>query len=511
MLKLSALTQMETDRVSFDWTEEQKSSKKRFTVDDIIAYDETGFYALKQERSGLMSRSTLMVEKFDNDMNFVNSQEIEFEYEGKSKSFEFFIHMDDIIYVGTSFYNAKKKTNYLFIQSLNLETLTLNDDIEQIAEITSENSSKRNTGYFSHLTSRDKSKFMVYYSLPKEKKSARKYGAHVYTRDLEEVWSSEYSMPELNDGFMSLAHKLDNKGDFYILGSTTNSEDEAVYRLLCYTDEGKKVEEVDLSADEYYLTDIKLTIDDDLNIICGGFYKDFEASGITGSFYMKIDGKSKELETFNTEPFTRDFIVQNFSAKQLKKTAKKEKRGKAPILFRYYLDDIILKKNGGAVLIGEQYYVRVTTSTDANGNTTTTYTYYYNTIIVISIDAEGEIEWTEKIEKRQVSKNDGGFWSSYALAVVGSNLHFVFNDHPENLFYKGDGPPKNFTRGKHAIVSMVTMNSDGEQVREKLFAKEDAEVLTRPKVCEQVSADQMVLFGQKGKKYKFAMMTFEEE
>ena len=106
---------------------------------------------------------------------------------------------------------------------------------------------------------------------------------------------------------------------------------------------------------------------------------------------------------------------------------------------------------------------------------------------------------------------DGGFYSSYALTEFDDKLYFIFNDNPKNLFYKGEGKIYNFNKGKkESLVVLVELNMDGEQTREALFSMKAAEVIIRPKVCEQISKNQMILFGQKKKIQRFAKVTFEK-
>ena len=126
---------------------------------------------------------------------------------------------------------------------------------------------------------------------------------------------------------------------------------------------------------------------------------------------------------------------------------------------------------------------------------------------MVNISAEGEILWTEKIPKRQVSSNDGGFYSSYLLGIIEDKLYFVFNDNPKNLFYKGEGKVYKFTRNESLVV-VVELNSDGKQSREALFSTREANVIIRPKVCEQINSNEIILFGQKKKKQRFAIVSF---
>ena len=54
------------------------------------------------------------------------------------------------------------------------------------------------------------------------------------------------------------------------------------------------------------------------------------------------------------------------------------------------------------------------------------------------------------------------------------------------------------------------MDADGDQKREALFDAKETQVMTKPKLCSQISDDQMILYGMKGlKTYRFARLTFK--
>ena len=101
------------------------------------------------------------------------------------------------------------------------------------------------------------------------------------------------------------------------------------------------------------------------------------------------------------------------------------------------MDQLILRNDGGALLIAEQYFVQeeydrnqfydpyYSNYYNRNYNDID-YVYNYNDIIVVNIRPDGEIEWTARIPKRQVTTNDGGYYSSYAMSIVRSKIYFVF-------------------------------------------------------------------------------------
>ena len=61
---------------------------------------------------------------------------------------------------------------------------------------------------------------------------------------------------------------------------------------------------------------------------------------------------------------------------------------------------------------------------------------------------------------------------------------------------------------KESVVVVVELNSDGKQSREALFSIREANVIIRPKVCEQINSNEIILFGQKKKKQRFAKVSF---
>jgi hypothetical protein len=157
-------------------------------------------------------------------------------------------------------------------------------------------------------------------------------------------------------------------------------------------------------------------------------------------------------------------------------------------------------------------YVQTITSTDAQGRTTTRtiYHYIYNDIIAISTDPQGNIDWAVKIPKRQHTTNDGGYYSSYAMAVKGDKLYFVFNDNGKNLFLSQGMKVEQFDlRGKEALITLVTVNADGHVYREALLAPDKRDAILRPKSCFQMADDRMFIYAARKKEYRYGTIVFE--
>lgn len=493
-------------------------ASKRSTVSDIIGFDERGFYAIKTSVS-LLSYSS-EIQFYDKNYSLVAEEEFEPEVNGKDSYVERIIFWNNELFVFHSYADKKTDENTLYLQKVDKKSLKLESQITEIASINFSGKTRRNSGNYNVIVSDDSSKLLVYYQLPYDKGEPEQFGFHAFDSKMNKLWSKDVTLPYEEELFSVADYTIGNDGNVYLTGRLYNDrakikvkgEVNYSYKVLSYKNDGNDFQEYALDLGDKFITDVRIGTFPNGDLACAGFYSDKGVYSIKGSFYLRIEGNSGKALQTTTNQFGIDFITQNLTEKQEKKAKKKEEKGKSLELYEYDLDNLIMRSDGGVVLVGEQYYVRVvtTTTTTANGGTTTrtTYHYYYNDIIVVNISPEGQIEWAKKVAKRQHTVNDNGYFSSYATMVHGDKLYFVFNDHSMNLNYDGTGKIYWMNLGKKSMVTLVEVNAAGDITREALFSMQDAGVRTRPKVCEQISADKMILFGEKGKLHRFTELTF---
>jgi hypothetical protein len=505
--------QTKSNDVKVFWGEEVKASKK-LTLSEVLGYDKTGYYMLAREGRDLL------IEKYDKNLGPAGSEEIEIKKDKtvKNREFEFIIYFNQKIYLFSSADNRHDKSNTLYVQTVDKNSLKPNDDVKSICSITYE--SKRNDGSFSCRVSRDSSKLLIYYQLPYKKKDYEQYGFQAYDLNLKKLWENEVTLPYMDQLFSVDKVSVDDEGNAYVLGKLYKDKvKEKVkgkanydYHIFAYMNGGKDNKEYTCQIPEKFITDISFTVSNSGELICAGFYSDKFTNAARGCFYMDIDPKTKTVKATNLKEFSMDFLTQYVSEKDQKKMEKKAAKGEEPELPSYDIDKLILRDDGGVLVVGEQYWIEVVSTyvpgPNGGGSYRTTYYYHYNDIIVININAKGVIEWAQKIPKVQLSQNDGGFYSSYALSIKDDKLYFIFNDSKDNYNLKPGAAFKNFEFGKDALVTMVTMDKSGNTKREALFGHEDVEIITRPKVCEQISPNEMLIYGQKKKAHQFAKLTF---
>ncbi|MBS1781348.1 MAG: hypothetical protein JST70_18620 [Bacteroidetes bacterium] len=160
-------------------------------------------------------------------------------------------------------------------------------------------------------------------------------------------------------------------------------------------------------------------------ISAAGFYSDKKNGSYEGVLYAKYDIVADSFVSSKLLPFDED--LRNATGERNKKNAFND----------FQVRQIIVKEDGGFVLVTEDYYVS-TRSAYAPGfgyysfyypsMSSSVREYHYNDILVLSYDAEGRGQWRSFVRKEQYSQEDGGLFSSYALVNTGGALGFMYND-----------------------------------------------------------------------------------
>lgn len=477
------------------------------TISKIVGTDESGIYAIRTKRKGLFS-SIIILESFDAKMNQRASKEAVLKYNDKELEYEFALLSDGRLFVFGSFYNAKLSKSFLFYQEVDKKTLVFKGGLNKVSEVMSK--SKYRQGSFWYRTSQDKSKIAIVDFSGYEKGSAEELVVTVYNENMVQLWTKNVRLPYNNELFSSDEVVVDNIGNVYISGvvykeiakSKRNGKPNYTYSIFAFRDMGDAVKEYKTQLQDKFITDLSFNIlNNDGSIVCGGFYSDKGTFSIKGTFFMSIDPTTEAIKKQGVKQFDKEFLEEFMS---------ENKASKGKELYEYDLKRLVLRDDGGAVLIAEQYFVNiVTTTTYTNGraSTTTTYYYNYNDMIVVSVNPSNNIDWAIKVPKRQVTRNDGGYFSSFASQVKGDKVFLLFNDNPKNLTIKDAKKTYNFN-GKGSVITLATIDSKGEYEK-SLFASNAAEsIIARPKICKQMSEDEMIVYGEIKKTFKLARIKF---
>lgn len=315
-----------------------------------------------------------------------------------------------------------------------------------------------------------------------------KLSIHVKVMDstFNTLYEKKYKTDSYDGVLLLNDFKLGNDTTVYFLTSIDLEKKmlrDRKYTLNISKASSDKLQSIALSLDKYFIKDIKMELDYvNKNIVFAGFYSEMNSFSSAGVFYARLNFNDYKLKMY-TESFKAKFLTE-FN------TERTVNRGTE--LINYFVDKIILRTDGGVILVSESNYV--TESTNYNSYYqlyTTSYTYHYDNILLFSINTDGKIHWESIVRKNQVSEDDAAFYSSYILTLDVDQIHIIFNK---------------FIRKSTDIIS-CTINNKGEST-EKILIKENDNALMMPGGGKQISADQLIVPCIQKNKSNFMRISF---
>jgi hypothetical protein len=378
-----------------------------------------------------------------------------------------------------------------------LYALPLGDDAKpagSFIKIVELDASKRsNKGNYKIIASKDSSKICVIASPPYQKNTNERLIVSTFDNTLKNLTTCQVTLDYKDSKFIPGKFILSNDGDLlmqatvYVEKKDREKGDPKSYPTIfkISTKDGK-LDEYQIKVQGMNLDDIDFTVDENNKVLCAGFYGDptkGKRTDIDGIFYLRINKGTKTIEKTSYKPLPDDIVEELIGERKAKKG-----RG---ISNDFEINYFAARPNGNTVLLGQKYYVTVTSSYDPKTKRTTTYYHYhYQGPIAINIDKNGEITWAKMLPMKQVFTTSGGssvgfgisFTSSfytppappfggYALAQTKDKIYLLFNDHKQNrekniTSYKA---AKTLTGGKSMIPAVAEMDAAGNFTVKQAF------------------------------------------
>ncbi len=487
-----------------DWGKEYKLPGKTDLM-ALVPFGTSSYYGLRKRNATGISgkKQKVFVEHYNSQMNMVKSVSFALKYKNNPLEYEDFLKVGNELYLFTSYNNQAKKKNYLFAQLVSRKTLMPSDKLINIGEVDSKNIMKK--GYFDVHISRDSSKVLVFNALPYQKGMPERFALHVYDNQFNELWTKDIILPYSDKDFSVEDYQVDNHGNVFLLG--LNTRPEYFFTILEYSKEGSDVIEYPIRRQDKLITDLSFLIADNGNLVCSGFYADHATGRVKGTYFFQLDTDTKTIRNENLKEFETGFLTQYLTAKQIEKLSKNENLRQKAGLQHFSLDRLILRSDGGALLIAEQHFIEEYRSPGGfdpyypyyNTYYTTDYYFHYNDIIIVNIRPDGVIEWAASIPKKQVTRNDNGIYSSFAVSIVQDKIYFLYNDSEAN-YVKGERirQTNEFTaHRKWSMIALAEVSRDGSVNISPLLKNNDSRMITRPKLCKQTGKKSMIVYGEK--------------
>lgn len=511
-----------------DWGDEFKETRTAGLL-NYIGYYDGHHYVLKgsyakstyQSRTSSLSLGTLRetsnasIVRLDEKMNPVKEQALMIQEDGRKLVPLVSFFLNDQLYLFSSQREGFDKEKHIFLQSVDKVTLQPQPDLFKVTTIPTLD--RRYTGEVHFTFSQDSSHLMVFSNIQNRGRAPEKYAFIVYDDNMELQWSKEISLPVKNRNFRISDFLVDNDGNAYLVGKRYfNRQRERVqgkpnfeYVVTAYRDKGDSEAEYILNLKEHFLSDLKLNIAPNGDLVCAGFYSDWGVEYAKGTFYFKIDAATKGIKHTSLYEFSIDFLTQNLNDREADRLQRRVVKDRYVGLANYDIRDLVQLPDGSTAMIAEQFFVREVNDSADPTNVISQTEFHYNDIIVIDINPEGNIQWATKIPKRQTSTEDGGYYSSYIPVIRNDKLQFIYNDHRDNLDQEMSRNLRNFRlNGRKKMVVLATVDGNGNVTKSALIQGKDLETIIRPKMSTQTKDNELLIYGKRGRKTQFGRVEF---
>jgi hypothetical protein len=352
---------------------------------------------------------------------------------------------------------------------------------------------------YSTINSEDKSKIMIYKIQKKNDKF--NFTTILFDDSLKLLHKSRIETPYEDRKDIFSDFFVDNAGNFVFTKGTKLSSRDYLQKLMLITkaplQDAFTLNELNLSGN--YLDEIKLKVDN--------INKQYLINSL---YYVKKNGNVDGLYTAVWDQGNNTLVSQNFAMLNDSIRIQAKADGGARFAFNsYFIRDVILKKDGGFILTAEDH------STQSRGTPWNRYDYlygypsfspydsyylyspssywyssrfrnyyvvgsqvryYYENIVVLDLDHEGHLIWSNVVHKSQYD-DDNDNYLSYNYILTGGQIHFLFNE----------------LERRTQLINDQTVSADGKITRNPPLRSLDRGYEFMPRYAKQVSSYQIIV------------------
>lgn len=324
------------------------------------------------------------------------------------------------------------------------------------------------------FVNKDRSKWCITYRMINNSNDSHIACATVADTALNVIFRKEKTIDVPFKRFSPEHAVLMNDGSFHLLGrkyltdKRIRSPEEALYQIIWFSSIDTSMVPYEIKLSDKYLTDASVAADEfNRRVVVGGFFSEIGMNTTAGIFSYSFPVDSGYLSPIRTAPFTNDVLIRSVAD-----------RGdfKQKELNNYYVDRLLVRKDGGVAVVAESYVENTQTYWDYYTRTTISHTYYrYGNILAASLNPDGRLAWNVSVQKEQSSMDDEGYQSSYCEMVSGGTYHAIYNKFID----------------RRSSILMTRINGLGEVDTKTLFG-ESERIIVLPRSAKQIDANSIL-------------------
>lgn len=278
---------------------------------------------------------------------------------------------------------------------------------------------------------------------------------------------------------------IDDYGAAYLWSQENNRRsrlDEHVVQVVRVKINGE-VETVTVAMPELLLYDFEVKVDPINSRVVGVGYYSLNPDEAAGVVVVTLPYSLEGLANIATAAFPQS-LVEAVDPRNKRATG-------VPYIEAL---DVVFRRNGGVLLIGEQRKRTIRTVGGRSGyfGGTIKTDYLYEDIILSSISTDSLSSWHEVLPKKQFSQDDNAAFSSYFLATTPKQLRLIYNDEVRS----------------GGTVSQYQINGIGGIDRTSLMNTEYQDLWLRQEAGVQITANSIVIPSERRNRLRLVKVLF---
>lgn len=309
---------------------------------------------------------------------------------------------------------------------------------------------------------------------------------------MERLWHTSILPQDFNFYQDFLDILVDNDGNMTIVTEKNNyraKREDHYFEFFHYRGSTGLLTNFQVPMPELLTYDVSFSVDPlNRQIVGAGLFSEKNLGRGDGYFYLSFDPRRPESRVLATNPFDEEFLVN-----LLGKDADRAK-GLPESMVR----EVVLRQDGGVLMIGERARTFERNSASVRGNYYDpsgrfSVDYYYDELFAISIHPDGRQHWATVMHKKQYSQDDDGIYSSFFLFKTASSLRFLFND---EIKYEN-------------TVSEYVLTGNGRFVRNSLLSTENLKLRLRFRDAMQLDGNALVIPSERRNRLRLVKMWYD--
>lgn len=343
------------------------------------------------------------------------------------------------------------------------------------------------TPTFKMIYSDDHSKVLVYYVEQQADITALVFDIET----LEIIWEKQFSPDKINFNRDFNQIVVSNEGEMFVIFEKDNTkikQENHHFEIHHYTASNDNLRFFKIAMQGNLTYDIYFDYDNlNKHLVAGGLYSEKNRGRAVGFFYLNIPPENPDDHLLVFHTFQEEFAH----------TVMGKKKTKSEGISDSDIQEIVLRRDGGILLIGERNKIYERRTASNNGYTDRTGSpfivdYHYDDVFVISIHPTGDIHWKNVLHKKQYSQDDNAIYSSYFLLKTPKNLRLLFNDEI----------------GYENTVSEYVINGAGSLDRNSILSTDDQQLRLRFRDALQTSSNEIIVPSERRNRLKLVKVTY---